>query len=236
MKHNYLRSLFFFILLLSGCTGQPRNDSATVHSTTIKTAGAVSLRGEAWADNWFAFYLGEKLLVEDSVPITTERSFNAEIFTFTADYPLHFNFILKDFKENDTGLEYIKTSRQQMGDGGFIAQFTDIKSGKLLAVSDASWKCTVIHTAPLDKACAKVSDPVAGEGACGFSALDEPIGWKRADFDDSDWATATVYTAAEVSPKDGYDAINWQPAAKLIWGADLQTDNTLLCRVTVAAP
>ena len=47
----------------------------------------MSIRGEVWADNWFAFYLGERLIVEDSTPITTERSFNAEAFVFNADYP-----------------------------------------------------------------------------------------------------------------------------------------------------
>lgn len=63
---------------------------------------------------------------------------------------LNINFIIKDFKENDTGLEYIGSSRQQMGDGGFIAQFTDTKTGEIIAVTDADWKCKVIHEAPLD--------------------------------------------------------------------------------------
>lgn len=75
---------------------------------------------DAWADNWFAAYLDESLIVEDSVPITTERSFNKETAIFTGSYPLNINVILKDFKENDTGLEYIGAGNQQMGDGGFI--------------------------------------------------------------------------------------------------------------------
>ncbi len=223
-------------LLLTGCTKPLGGNAADVHTTTLTTSGAVSIKGEAWADNWFALYLGETLLLEDSVPIDTERSFNAESFTFAADYPLHLNFILKDFKENDTGLEYIQTDRQQMGDGGFIAQFTDVATGSLIAVSDASWKCIASHQAPLDKACESAANPVAGEGSCTFSALAEPEGWKRADFDDSHWANAAVYAAALVSPKDGYDQIDWQPTAQIIWGADLETVNTLLCRVTVAAP
>ena len=76
---------------------------------------------EAWADNWFAAYLNQQLIVEDSVPITTERSFNAEEVTFSADYPLTINLVIKDFKQNDTGLEYIGTPRQQMGDGGELS-------------------------------------------------------------------------------------------------------------------
>ena len=42
---------------------------------------------EVWADNWFALYVNGELVGEDSTPITTERSFNAETITFTATYP-----------------------------------------------------------------------------------------------------------------------------------------------------
>jgi len=90
------------------------------------------------------------LVIEDSVSINTERSFNSETFTFKANYPLSLNFILKDFKENDTGLEYIGSRKQQLVDGGFIAQFTNKTSGEVIAVTDSDWRCTVIHNAPLD--------------------------------------------------------------------------------------
>jgi len=36
-----------------------------------------------------------------------------------------------------------------------------------------------------------------------------------------------------VGPKDGYDAITWDGAASLIWGEDLEADNTVLCRVLI---
>jgi hypothetical protein len=204
--------------------------------TITDTSGALTIKGDVWADNWFTFYLGDKLLLEDSVPITTERSFNAETFTFKADYPLVLNFIVKDFKENDTGLEYIGTRKQQMGDGGFIAQFTDTGTGQVIAATNADWKCTVIHEAPLDKACENEANPVAGQGPCGFTALDEPAGWTGADFDDSAWPNATVYSAAQVGPKDGYDQITWDSAAQLIWTSDLETHNTILCRLRVEQP
>ncbi|MEM7801923.1 MAG: PEBP family protein [Chloroflexota bacterium] len=197
------------------------------------TGGSVTFRMEAWADNWFAAYLGDELIVEDSVSITTERSFNAEVTIFEADYPLHLNFILKDFKENDTGLEYIGGNFQQMGDGGFIMQLTDTNTGDVAAVSDGDWACTVIHTAPLDKACESESDPVAGTAPCDFIELDEPDGWTAADFDDADWTATTVHSAEEVSPRFGYSQIEWDPSAQLIWGPDLETDNTLLCRMTI---
>ena len=191
---------------------------------------------EAWADNWFAAYLGEDLIVEDSVSITTERSFNAETATFEASYPLTLNFILKDFKENDTGLEYIGTSKQQMGDGGFIMQLTDLSTGEVVAVSAADWSCSVIHEAPLDKSCASQANPTAGTAPCDFTGLGEPTGWKSSDFDVSSWDATTVYSANDVRPKDGYDQIRWDAGAEFIWGPDLETNNTILCQTQVLAP
>lgn len=191
---------------------------------------------EAWSDNWFAAYLESELIIEDSVSINTERSFNAETTHFDGEYPLQLNFILKDFKENDTGLEYIGANNQQMGDGGFIMQITDTQTDQVISVSNQDWKCQVIHQAPLDKTCEAESNPIVGVGPCTFLSSEEPESWKSLDFDDSLWANATEHTAAAVGPKDGYDEINWDSSAQLIWGSDLEIDNTLLCRVTVQQP
>ena len=174
---------------------------------------------------------GEQV-AEDSVSITTERSFNAESFEFEAERPFTIGLVAKDFKENDTGLEYIGTRRQQMGDGGVIVQIID-GAGDVVVVSDDGWQCYVIHTAPLDKSCESSRNPVAGMGACGFDAEDEPTNWDTADFDASDWPAADVYSARQVSPKDGYDEITWADEAELIWGPDLEQSNTVLCRLTV---
>ncbi len=220
----------------TSASGQ-RGSAEAVHvSTTSATSGSVTIKAEVWADNWFAFYLGQTPVLEDSVPITTERSFNAEVFTFQANYPMTLNFVIKDFKENDTGLEYIGTDRQQMGDGGFIAQFTDTATDKVVAVSNADWKCLVIHEAPLDTHCVSEANPVAGQGTCGFLALDEPEGWKQPGFDDSAWVNATEYSAAQVGPKDGYDQITWDSDARLIWTSNLKTHNTILCRLKLDVP
>lgn len=217
-------------------SAEEESDPENVSVEEAITAPTTTFQLEAWADNWFAAYLGEALIVEDSVSITTERSFNAETAIFEASYPLNLNFILKDFKENDTGLEYIGTNRQQMGDGGFIMQLTNVGTGDVVAVSNADWACTVIHEAPLDKSCENESNLVAGTAPCDFIDLGEPDGWKTAVFDDSSWTATTVHSASAVSPKDGYNQINWDPGADFIWGPDLETDNTILCRVTVDAP
>lgn len=196
-------------------------------------SGSARFQGQAWADNWFAMYLGDRLIAQDSVPITTERSFNAETFTFDASYPLALSFVIKDYKQNDSGLEYIGLPNQQMGDGGFIFQLTDQQRGEVVHASSAAWRCTVIHKAPLNKTCEKDAQP---ERTC-LSQIDpEPAGWKDPAFDDSGWSPATEYSSAAVGPKDGYFQIPWVPAAWLIWTSDLQMDNTLLCRARVAAP
>jgi len=197
------------------------------HTVTADTYNA-----EIWADNWFEFRINGVKVAEDSVPITTERSFNAERFTFEATTPFTIGLIAKDFKENDTGLEYIGTRRQQMGDGGVIAQVND-EQGMPVALTDSSWRCMVTHEAPLSKDCEKEDNPIPGEGSSGFAEIEAPIGWDEMDFDDRGWANAQVYSEREVSPKHGYDEIRWQDAAELIWGPDLETNNTLVCRVTV---
>ena len=219
-------------LALAACGGA--GDSATT-ATPITAAPAVAsatatFKGEVWADNWFQFYLGNTLIATDTVAITTERSFNSETFSFTGTYPLELNFIIKDYKADDSGLEYIGTAQQQIGDGGFIAQITDTGTGKVVAVSSSAWKCKVIHKAPLNKACVHDVSPIT---TCGFTSVEEPAGWKNSGFDTSGWESATEYTTTAVGVKQGYYDITWNSAAKPIWTSDLLSDNTLLCKATV---
>ena len=249
MKQTSLTFLSALLLtsLLAACGNPPppapRNtgalpaaDTPAPGSTASGThpGGTVNIQAEVWSDNWFAFYLGETLIQEDSVPISTERSFNKETFTFQATYPLQLNFIVKDYMANNTGLEYIGTDRQQMGDGGFIAQFTNVDTGELIATTNANWSEWVLQKAPLDTACAKQSNPVAGAAPCAFTLLDEPGGWKNPGFDASSWDKATLYTEQQVGPKEGYYEVKWSPLAKLIWGPNLKMDNILLYRMTVS--
>ncbi|MEJ6509151.1 MAG: PEBP family protein [Octadecabacter sp.] len=203
---------------------------ALIAAATATSADTFS--ADVWADNWFEMRINGVQVAQDSVPITTERSFNAESSIFEAQRPFVIGLTAKDFKENDTGLEYIGTRRQQMGYGGVILQIMDA-AGDLVAVSSADWSCLVIHTAPLDKSCESDADPVAGQGACGFDASSEPDGWDSVDFDATDWPAADVYSERKVSPKDGYDEITWDASADLIWGPDLEQSNTVLCRLTV---
>ena len=188
---------------------------------------------EVWAGNWFALYVNGELVGEDSTPITTERSFNAETIVFTATYPLTIGIEARDFNETDSGLEYIGQRNQQMGDGGIIAQITDLSTGQIVAVTNRGWKVKVIHRAPLNPECEKAAEP---NTACRFESMEAPPGWAGADFDASRWSPATEWTEAAVRPRDGYNTIQWDESARLIWGSDLKLVNTILLRLTVPAP
>ena len=227
-----------FVLVACACTGQVNQSNTDSQDTKPSASSSTNAGGgnpesfsvEVWADNWFSMWIGNQLIIEDSVPLTTERSFNAEVFSFEATRPFVMSFVLADFKENDSGLEYIGQPNQQMGDGGFIAQLRSMPGAQLVAVSNASWRCLVIHQAPLNKDCEDSPNP---DQDCQFKSVDEPEGWKTADFDDSAWSAATLHSAADVGPKQGYDEISWDPSAALIWGPDLESDNTILCRAWV---
>jgi hypothetical protein len=207
--------------------------AALILTATTAVSEPTSVTADIWVDNWFEIYVNGEKVLEDSVPITTERSFNAETVKFSAELPMTIAIMAKDFKENDSGLEYIGTNRQQMGDGGMIAQFHDAATGALIAATDSTMRCLVVQHAPIDRACAKESDPVAGQGACGYVETPIPADWTAPDFDDSAWPAAVEHTTQDVSPKGGYDEIKWDPTAKLSWSDDLVLDNTLLCRLVV---
>ena len=208
-------------------------DDAAASDTEVSAADRTvsTYRIEIWADNWMSVSVDGVLVGEDSVPITTERSFNAETFTFEASLPFTVAIEAKDFKETDSGLEYIGESNQQMGDGGIIAQITDVVTGEVVAVTDADWSALVVHQAPLNPECEDDPDP---DSTCEFSIIETPADWTASGFDDSAWGAATEWSAAEVSPKDGYSEIDWVPSAQFIWGADLEIDNTVLLRTTVS--
>ena len=224
--------LFSLALVVGACSADDPLSTETSDTATVVGAsnGSGTFTVEVWADNWFALYVNGELIGEDSVPITTERSFNAETFTFTADYPLTIAIEAKDFKETDSGLEYIGENNQQMGDGGIIAQISD-SAGNVVAVTNGSWSALVVHRAPLNTDCEKDADPNA---TCEFEMTETPTDWTAIKSDDSAWVSATEWSESAVSPKDGYDEISWDGSAQLIWGTDLEVDNTVLLRLVVS--
>jgi hypothetical protein len=213
-------------------TTSASSETITEPSTTAVKSVQSSFTAEVWADNWFSLYINGKLVGQDSVAITTEKSFNADRITFTASYPFTIAMVTKDFKQNDTGLEYIGTDRQQMGDGGFVAQFTDTSTGKVVAYTNSSWRGLVVHQAPLNVSCEKSKTP---DTECTSRISAEPAGWLESSFKDASWPTASTYSKEQVGVKDGYNNISWSSNAQIIWTSDLEVDNTILWRYAVTA-
>jgi phosphatidylethanolamine-binding protein (PEBP) family uncharacterized protein len=199
-------------------------NAATVKSTTFQA--------EVWADNWFALYINGKKVGEDSVPITTTKSFNSEKIKFTASYPFTVGVIAKDYIENSSGLEYIGQRNQQIGDAGIVLQIRDLTSGKIVSATDKSWKTLLVNKAPLNAECVTSKNPIQD---CKFANTAIPANWATNSFKDSKWKPATEFTEKEVGVKEGYFDIDWSPSSKLIWTSDLKLDNSILIRKTVAS-
>lgn len=194
----------------------------------VNAAGkSIAFTAEVWADNWFALYINGKLVGQDSVPITTERSFNSERITFKATYPLTIGLIGKDFKENNSGLEYIGSNHQQIGDGGVALQIKESTSGKVIATTSKKWRTLAIQQAPLNSECVTSNDPLRD---CKSIEKAVPSNWSKSSYSDTKWRYAREYSESDVGVKDGYSEIQWDSKAKLIWGEDLKVDNTLLFR------
>jgi len=226
------------IIVANGNDDSEANNTTTTSNTTTQTTTAQNTNTnqltssytiDVWADNWFALYVNGQKVGEDSVSIRTERSFNKETFSFDATLPMTVAIEAKDYIETDSGLEYIGANNQQMGDGGIIAQIKDA-SGNTVASTSGDWKAFVTHFAPLDKSCESSNNP---ETDCLFTITESPTNWTTVAFDDSGWDNASVYTEAQVSPKDGYNEVIWDSAAQFIWGQDLEQVNTVLLRTQV---
>ena len=78
------------LFLLASCSSDSVSTEPTTTATVQSTAPsppeqlnstATTFTAQVWADNWFALYVNGELVGEDSVSITTERSFNAETIT-----------------------------------------------------------------------------------------------------------------------------------------------------------
>jgi phosphatidylethanolamine-binding protein (PEBP) family uncharacterized protein len=200
------------------------------HAAIAKT---ISFQAEVWADNWFELYINGKKVGQDSVPITTEKSFNSEKIKFTATYPFTVAVLAKDYTENFSGLEYIGKSNQQIGDGGIVLQIRDLTKNTIVAATDRSWKSLVINRAPLNPECVTSSAPLTD---CKWQQSVAPTSWTSKTFNDKKWIFATEFTKEAVGVKEGYFNISWSSSAQLIWSSDLKLDNQVLLRKIITTP
>ena len=214
--------LLRFALILAILGSWAENSAATAATTT-------SFSADIWADNWFALYVNGVKVAQDPVPLTTTKSFNKVSVKFTAKYPLTIALIGKDYVENQSGLEYIGSSQQQIGDAGIIAQIHEKASGKLVAATSKAWKSYVTFRAPLNPECVTSVSPLS---ECKSSSKALPTGWTLSTYKDSGWQAPGEYSESAVGVKDGYSQVKWDPRAHLIWSSSLTLDNTVLFRTT----
>lgn len=206
---------------------------APTYTSSAAISKLISFQAEIWVDNWFELYVNGKKIAQDSVSITTERSFNSAKVKFTATYPFTVGIIARDYTENASGLEYIGKSNQQIGDGGFVLQIRDVAKNTVIGVTDKTWRTLVINKAPLNPECVTSSKPLTD---CKSQQIVTPSSWVQKTYNDKQWLNATEYSKDEVGVKDGYFDIGWSPLARLIWSGDLKLDNYLLLRKTFSAP
>lgn len=200
--------------------------------TQAVVSKSITFQAEVWSDNWFALYINGKKVGEDSVPITTEKSFNSEKIKFSATYPLTIAVIAKDFTENSSGLEYIGKPNQQIGDAGIILQIREVVSDRVIAQTQNDWKVLTVNKAPLNPECVTSSNPV---NDCKSSNTKFPSNWTASNYKDTTWKTATEFSKEAVGVKDGYFDFTWTPSAALIWSSDLKLDNIILLRKVIKA-
>jgi phosphatidylethanolamine-binding protein (PEBP) family uncharacterized protein len=193
---------------------------------------SIAFQAEVWADNWFALYINGKKVGEDSVPITTEKSFNSEKIKFSATYPLTIAVMAKDFTENSSGLEYIGKPNQQIGDAGIILQIREVVSDRVIAQTASDWKVLTVNKAPLNPECVTSINPI---NDCKSSNTKFSANWTSSIYKDTTWKTATEFSKEAVGVKDGYFDFTWTPSAALIWSSDLKLDNIILLRKVIKA-
>lgn len=206
MTFASFRPAFLAALLLAAT-------SAFAQSTApIKPGIQQTITLSAYADNWCVIFINGKLVATDSIDFLPHNEISVKILP---EYPMTIAVLAKDNADPKTGLEY----GDHIGDGGFILKLGDG------TVTNATWKAKQFFRGPVNRS---VTSPTVE-----YTPI--PANWFKTDFDDSSWASATEYTSDQVKPDGDYVATDFTNA-KFIWTSDLEIDNTVIFRTTVAKP
>ena len=175
----------------------------------VKPTMADTIRANVYADNWFMLYINGRLVAVDPIDFIPHNVVSIDLLP---EYPMTIAVMAKDNADPRTGMEY----GNHIGDGGFILKFADG------TVTNASWKAKCFFRGPLDR---DVRNPKV-------ETIPIPERWFAVDFDDHDWANATVYSEERVGPKEPFYQSDFA-GAKWIWTGDLDLDNTVILRTRV---
>lgn len=218
-----------------------------------------TIKATIFADNYFEFYVNGVLVQTDPLDFTPHQAVE---FTFGVDksVPITYAILAKDYATS-SGYEYTNSTHPGIGDGSLIMMFSDgivsDASWKCFTTSfgptDESIKagCSAKNLTPCELS---YTDEPEGWKLYDF----DDSKWSKATLftsDETGWGRTPTYTASNshcttvTDPYTGANAdpsyavllstqcenpqaINWG-SASFIWQADLDRDNTILCRKNV---
>uniref|UniRef100_A0A7S1ND03 Uncharacterized protein n=1 Tax=Eutreptiella gymnastica TaxID=73025 RepID=A0A7S1ND03_9EUGL len=161
---------------------------ALVFLLALTYAGAVTITGHIYCDNYFEFFFNGNLIKKDPLTFTPHQAVKVS-FEWDGTSDKTYAIMCQDFA-TPSGYEYTATSSPQLGDGALIAYFDDGTA------TTKDWKMFVTKNGPTT-ASVTAGCSSSNLGACVVETIATPDGWYNTSFDDSAWASVTVYTEAE---------------------------------------
>lgn len=219
--------------LFNDCSGQGHEPAAIEKlETVVIDPDGEEITAHLFGDNYFELYINGAIVARDPIGFIP---FNSAVARFKVKAPYTVAVKLVDWGTHlGVGMEY---DRWNVGDGGFIARFSDG------TITGSDWKCRAHYISPLESAaCVQPGPdssacperpPCVDDDPATCSALHYPVpeDWASPEFDDSDWHAASTYPASAVTNQRAYrDYANEFGAADFIWSHNLDQDNLVLCR------
>ncbi len=226
--------------LYNDCSGPGPNPGYLEQlETVVIDPDGEEITGYLFGDNYFELYVNGMIVARDPVGFVP---FNSGVVRFKARAPFTVAVKLVDWGTHlGVGMEY---DRWNVGDGGFIARFSDGTE------TGAKWKCRAYYISPIqDVTCVRPGPdtsacperpPCVEDDPASCRALHYPVpeDWAAPGFDDSGWHAASTYPASAVTNQRAYsDYAGMFGNADFIWSHNLDQDNLVLCRSqTAGAP
>ena len=219
--------------LYNDCSGTGHNPTHLEDlETVVMDPDGEEVTGYLFGDNYYEIYVNGTIVARDPVGFVP---FNSGVVRFKAKRPLTYAVKLVDWGTHlGVGMEY---DRWNVGDGGFIARFSDGTE------TGADWQCRAYYISPLqDRSCVGPGPdssacperpPCAERDPASCRALHFPVPehWASPGFDDSAWHQASTYPASAVTNQRAYrDYTDKFGSAHFIWSHNLDQDNLVLCR------
>ena len=219
--------------LYNDCSGTGHNPTHLEDlETVVIDPDGEEVTGYLFGDNYYEIHVNGAIVARDPVGFVP---FNSGVVRFKAKRPLTYAVKLVDWGTHlGVGMEY---DRWNVGDGGFIARFSDGTE------TGAEWKCRAYYISPLqDRSCVGPGPdssacperpPCVDRDPASCRALHFPVPehWASPQYDDSEWHQASTYPASAVTNQRAYrDYRDKFGSADFIWSHNLDQDNLVLCR------